>query len=104
MQVGIKSYEKTRLTEPNHWRRVQQEIKLMERMNHPHIIRLLETFDSPKRIHIVMEYAGGYVTSYVRHSCISEGVLGLAPSSTLAVHSHGIHGVAVLYALKTAYT
>ena len=28
-------------------------------MNHPHIIRMLETLESPKRIHIVMEHAGG---------------------------------------------
>lgn len=58
-KVAIKSYEKSKLTEPNHWRRVQQEIRLMERLNHPHIIRELEMIDSPKRIHIVMEYAGG---------------------------------------------
>ena len=32
---------------------------LMERLNHPHLIRMLEMIDSPKRIHIVMEYAGG---------------------------------------------
>lgn len=58
-KVAIKSYEKARLTEPNHWRRVQQEIRLMERLNHPNIIRQLEMIDSMKRIHIVMEFAGG---------------------------------------------
>lgn len=26
-KVAIKSYEKSKLTEPNHWRRVQQEIR-----------------------------------------------------------------------------
>lgn len=58
-KVAIKSYEKAKLTEPNHWRRVQQEISLMEQLNHPNLVRMLETIDSPKRIHIVMEYAGG---------------------------------------------
>ncbi len=33
----------------------------MEQLNHPNLIRLLETIDSPKRIHIVMEFAGGCV-------------------------------------------
>ena len=47
------------MTEPQHWKRVQQEIKLMEKLNHPHIIQMLEMIDSPKRIHIVMEHAGG---------------------------------------------
>ena len=48
------------------WRHAQfhillfyQEIKLMEKLNHPYVIRMLETIDSPKRVHIVMEYAGG---------------------------------------------
>ena len=58
-RVAVKSYEKERLKEPSHWRRTQQEIRLMERMNHPNIIRMLETLESPKRIHIVMEHAGG---------------------------------------------
>lgn len=59
VRVAVKSYDKSRLTEPAHWRRTQQEIRLMERLNHPNVIRLLETLESPKRIHIVMEYAGG---------------------------------------------
>ncbi len=37
----------------------------MERLNHPHLIRMLEMIDSPKRIHIVMEFAGGCVVGLV---------------------------------------
>lgn len=59
VRVAVKSYEKAKLQNPSHWRRAQQEIALMERMNHPHIIRMLECIESPKRVHIVMEYAGG---------------------------------------------
>ena len=47
------------MKDPAHWKRVQQEIRLMERLNHPHVVRLLEVIDSPKRVHIVMEYSGG---------------------------------------------
>ncbi len=66
-KVAIKSYEKDKLLEPSHWRRVQQEIHLMEHLNHPCIIREFEMIDSPKRIHIVMEYAGGgNLCSYVK--------------------------------------
>ena len=42
--------------------------RLMERLNHPHLIRMLEMIDSPKRIHIVMEYAGGYVAAHAYES------------------------------------
>ena len=31
----------------------------MEQLNHPHLIRMLESIDTPKRVHIVMEFAGG---------------------------------------------
>jgi serine/threonine protein kinase len=58
-QVAIKTYEKSKLKDSKHWRRVQQEIRLMEKLNNPRVIRLFETIESPKRIHIVMEYLGG---------------------------------------------
>ena len=58
-KVAIKSYEKSRIKDAAQWKRVQQEIKLMERLNHPYVVRLLETIENAKRIHIVMEYAGG---------------------------------------------
>jgi len=66
-KVAIKSYEKSKLLEANHAHRVREEIWLMERLNHPHVIRELETFESPRRVHIVMEYvAGGNLCKYVK--------------------------------------
>jgi serine/threonine protein kinase len=66
-KVAIKSYEKSKLLEHNHVHRVREEIWLMERLNHPHIIRELETFESSRRVHIVMEYvAGGNLCKYVK--------------------------------------
>ncbi|KAA0152872.1 hypothetical protein FNF31_06569 [Cafeteria roenbergensis] len=66
-KVAIKSYEKSRIKDAAQWKRVQQEIKLMERLNHPYVVRLLETIENAKRIHIVMEYAGGgNLCSYVK--------------------------------------
>lgn len=32
-QVAIKTYEKAKLKDSKHWRRVQQEVRLMERLN-----------------------------------------------------------------------
>ncbi len=56
--VAIKTYEKAKIKDPNQWRRIQQEIKLMERLDHPLVIRLFETVESSRRIHLVMEYLG----------------------------------------------
>lgn len=58
-QVAIKTYEKNKLKDVKHRRRVQQEIKIMERLTSPKVINLFETIESPKRIHIVMEHLGG---------------------------------------------
>mmetsp|Transcript_71773 Transcript_71773/g.203110 ORF Transcript_71773/g.203110 Transcript_71773/m.203110 type:complete len:88 (-) Transcript_71773:862-1125(-) len=43
----------------NAWRRIQQEIRLMEKLDHPLVIRIFETVESPRRIHIVMEHLSG---------------------------------------------
>eukprot|EP01029_Cantina_marsupialis_P032173 TRINITY_DN95_c1_g2_i2.p1 TRINITY_DN95_c1_g2~~TRINITY_DN95_c1_g2_i2.p1 ORF type:complete len:682 (+),score=222.40 TRINITY_DN95_c1_g2_i2:232-2046(+) len=67
-KVAIKCYEKSRIKSPNQWKRVEQEIRLMRKMDHNNIIRLLETVETPKRMNIVMECAvGGNLCSYVKY-------------------------------------
>mmetsp|Transcript_29150 Transcript_29150/g.67751 ORF Transcript_29150/g.67751 Transcript_29150/m.67751 type:complete len:557 (-) Transcript_29150:113-1783(-) len=65
--VAIKTYEKSKIKDPNAWRRIQQEIRLMEKLDHPLVIRIFETVESPRRIHIVMEHlSGGNLCSHVK--------------------------------------
>lgn len=67
VKVAIKSYEKSRITDPSQWKRVQQEVEVLARLNHLHGLRMFETIDTPKRIHIVTEYcAGGNLCTYVK--------------------------------------
>ncbi|KAK6052702.1 hypothetical protein COOONC_09792 [Cooperia oncophora] len=40
-------------------RLLEREIKAMERMHHPNIIRLFECVETLTRTHLVLEYAGG---------------------------------------------
>ncbi|CAM9445170.1 unnamed protein product, partial [Chrysoparadoxa australica] len=66
-QVAVKTYERRKVHSTSQWNRVQHEVKLMERLNHPRIARLFESVESSKRIHIVMEYAsGGNLCSFVK--------------------------------------
>ena len=65
--IAIKTYEKSKMKDASHLRRVQQEIKVMEKLNHPRLIRLFETLESPKRIHLIMEFvSAGNLCSYVK--------------------------------------
>ncbi|CAM9176610.1 unnamed protein product, partial [Hapterophycus canaliculatus] len=74
-RVAVKTYEKAKIKDENQWKRISQEVKLMEKLNHPRVIRLFETAESSKRIHLVMEYAdGGNLCSYVkRRKRLDEG-------------------------------
>jgi serine/threonine protein kinase len=40
-------------------RKVLQEVYLLKKVRHSNVIRLLEVFESPKHLLMVMEYAGG---------------------------------------------
>ncbi|RHY24943.1 hypothetical protein DYB32_008606 [Aphanomyces invadans] len=53
--VAIKSYERSRTKDAGQWKRIQYEAKLMEKLDHPYIIRLFETIETPTKLHIVME-------------------------------------------------
>ena len=70
--VAIKTYDKAKIKDPNQLRRIQQEIKLMEKLDYELVIRLFEAIESPRRIHLVMEYlGGGNLCSYVPSSYLS---------------------------------
>ena len=66
-KVAIKTYEKSRMSAPGQLKRCRQEIRLMEKLNHANAIRLFETFETHKRVHLVMEACtGGNLCSYVK--------------------------------------
>lgn len=58
-KVALKIYKKYKLMDPNRRKSVKREIKIMEKMKHPSIIRLYEVIDTSKYVILVMEYVGG---------------------------------------------
>lgn len=58
-QYAIKTYEKSKLLDPQRKKNVINEIKILKCISHPHIIKMKEAIDSSRQIHIVMEYVGG---------------------------------------------
>jgi serine/threonine protein kinase len=49
--VAIKIYDKFKLLDPQKRKNVQREIAILEKMNHPCIIKLVETIENPKTVY-----------------------------------------------------
>ena len=68
--VAIKTYERSKMKDPQQWKRVQQEARVMEKLSDCALIcRFLEAFEtgSPRRAHLIMEYLpGGSLCSHVK--------------------------------------
>jgi serine/threonine protein kinase len=66
-KVAIKTYDKIKLKDPSHWKRVHSEIKIMEELSHPRIARMYEVVETPKRMHLIMECLdGSNLCTYVK--------------------------------------
>ena len=57
--VAIKTIEKAYMKDEFSRKKVFQEVYILKKIKHSNIIRLLEVFESPKHLLMVMEYAGG---------------------------------------------
>jgi len=58
-QVAIKTVDKSLMKDDYQKKKVMQEVHLLKKVRHTNVIRLLEVFESPKHLLMVMEYAGG---------------------------------------------
>lgn len=66
-KIAIKTYDKAKLKDPEHWKRVTSEIKILEIISHPRISRMYEAVETPKRLHLIMECVdGGNLCTYVK--------------------------------------
>jgi 5'-AMP-activated protein kinase catalytic alpha subunit len=57
--VAIKTVDKSLMKDDYQRKKVLQEVHLLKKVRHTNVIRLLEVFESPKHLLMVMEYAGG---------------------------------------------
>ncbi len=57
-KVAVKILDKTRLDLKTQ-RMLAREISNMDKLVHPHVVRLFQVVETLTRIHLVMEYAGG---------------------------------------------
>ena len=73
-EVAIKTIEKSYMKDDFSRKKVLQEVYILKNIKHSNVIRLLEVFESPKHLLIVMEYSGGGdLLKYIKtHGRLSE--------------------------------
>lgn len=58
-KVAIKIYEKAGLSNPNKRKSVEREIKILSKLKHKNIIRLISTVENMSTINLIFEYVSG---------------------------------------------
>lgn len=56
---AVKIYDKTKLQDLNRQKSVRREVILLQKMNHPNIVKLVEAFETDSHVYLVMEHVGG---------------------------------------------
>ena len=58
-KVAIKTYEKYQILDPIKKKNLLREIEILQKLDHPNIVKLFDTIDSKKYFHLIMEYING---------------------------------------------
>mmetsp|Transcript_50151 Transcript_50151/g.92600 ORF Transcript_50151/g.92600 Transcript_50151/m.92600 type:complete len:515 (-) Transcript_50151:130-1674(-) len=67
-KVAIKIINKGKMASMNMHEKIRREIKILQFLRHPHVIRLYELVDTPSDIFMVMEYVpGGELFDHIVH-------------------------------------
>ncbi|CAD7947671.1 unnamed protein product [Amoebophrya sp. A120] len=64
-KVAIKIYEKSRLLDPQRRKSVRREIRVMDRLSHPNIVKFYEVADTSRQVFLVLEYINGGSLHYL---------------------------------------
>jgi MAP/microtubule affinity-regulating kinase len=65
--VAIKIYEKAKIRDLQRRKGVRREVKLLQKLNHNNIVKIIDTVESNNHINIIMEYvAGGSLHSLLK--------------------------------------
>ena len=66
-KYAVKVYDKTKLSDINRQRSVRREVVLLQKMNHPNVVKLIEAFETESHVYLVMEnVSGGSLHSYLK--------------------------------------
>ena len=67
-KVAIKVYEKIKLREQQRKKSVRREIRILQMLSHPHIVKILDVVETNNHLNIIMEYLDGIsLNSYLKN-------------------------------------
>ncbi len=52
-KVAVKIYEKYNLSDPRRMKNVRREISILQELEHPNIIKMLDSFETPKQVNLI---------------------------------------------------
>lgn len=58
-KVAIKVYEKNKLREPQRKKSVRREIRILQGINHPNVVKIYDVVETNNHLNIIMEYLEG---------------------------------------------
>ena len=62
-KVAIKVYDRAKICNRSQEKCIEAEIKILTKLDHPNIVKLIQRIDTPKFLYIVLEYVSGYSLS-----------------------------------------
>jgi MAP/microtubule affinity-regulating kinase len=58
-KIAIKAYEKVKIRDPQKKKTVRREIKILQTVSHPNIVRIHDVVETNNHVNIIMEYLPG---------------------------------------------
>ena len=58
-KVAVKIYDKGKMMTPSRKKNAEREVKILEKLNHCNVIRLIKTVENSRSLNLVMEYVSG---------------------------------------------
>ena len=95
VQYAVKIVSKMQIISENKVQYVMNEKNILKSLNHPNIIKLISTFQTPDELHYVLEYAeGGELLEYIKKMgryvplcCHTQPAQGRLPHRKITVKS-----------------
>jgi MAP/microtubule affinity-regulating kinase len=60
LKIALKIYEKTKIREIQRKKSVRREIKILQLLHHPNIVKIYDVVETNNHLNIAMEYLSGH--------------------------------------------